>query len=261
MTGFVAVAGDRYEILDLPRSNPARPGLLLLHEGLGSVSMWRDFPRELAEATGARVVAYSRLGFGRSSERVRPYTLRFMHEEARETIPALREALGLVRPVLVGHSTGASMALLHAAHDPHGVAGVVAMAPLIDVEPANLESIREARRIFETTAWRDKLARHHAHPIERVFSGWSDTWLHPDFVAWSIEPDLAAIRCPVIGIVGLDDPYSSARQLRLLAAGAAHAESLELLEIPACGHVPHRDAPQAVLSAIARLAASTKAAA
>jgi pimeloyl-ACP methyl ester carboxylesterase len=251
---LIEVPGGRVECLDIPAAHAVVPDLLLLHEGLGSVSMWRDFPHQLARATGARIVAYSRLGFGRSSPRPTPYTPRFMHEEAQEILPALRAALGLERPILVGHSTGASMALLHAAHDPAHVAGVVAMAPLIDVEDGNVESIREARRIFETTQWRDKLARHHAHPIERVFSSWNDTWLDPAFRRWAITRDLEAIRCPVLGIVGIDDPYSSPRQLDLLAAGAAGAVSLELLKIPACGHVPHRDQPEAVLSATARFA-------
>ncbi|HUP30874.1 MAG TPA: alpha/beta hydrolase [Usitatibacter sp.] len=248
---MIQVPGGTVEVLDLPASRPGRPDLLLLHEGLGSVSMWRDFPQELAEATGARVVAYSRLGFGRSSARLDPYTPRFMHEEAELIVPALRHALAIERPVLVGHSTGASMALLHAAHTPDTVAGVVAMAPLIDVEDGNVESIREARRIFATTGWRAKLARHHAHPIDQVFSNWNETWLDPGFRRWAITRELEAIRCPLLGIVGLDDPYSSPRQLQLLAAGARNAASLDLVQIAACGHVPHREHPAQVLQAIA----------
>ncbi|HET7730187.1 MAG TPA: alpha/beta hydrolase [Usitatibacter sp.] len=249
---FVALQDGRIEVLDLPGSTPP---LLLLHEGLGSVSMWRDFPHQLAAATGSRVVAYSRLGFGRSSARTTPYSNRFMHEEARDALPPLRAALGLDRPILVGHSTGASIALLHAALDVDGVAGVVAIAPLIDVEDGNVESILEARRIFETTAWRARLARHHEHPIEQVFSGWNDTWLDPSFRQWSIVADLAAVRCPILGIGGLDDPYSSPRQLDLIETGARNARRVELLKLPACGHVPYRDQPEAVLAAIAGFAA------
>ena len=250
MTGFAAIGGDRFEYSDIAATREGVPPLLLHHEGLGSVSMWREFPKELAAATGARVVAYSRLGFGRSSDRATPYTSRFMHEEAQQVVPALRRALGLDRAVMVGHSTGASIALLHAAHDRQGVVGVVAMSPLIDVEPGNLASIREARTLFETTAWRQKLARHHAHPIEKVFSSWNDTWLAPDFVAWSIVPDLAAIRCPVLALGGLDDPYSSPRQLDLVAQGATTAR-VEIAKLPECGHVPYRDHPELVLATLA----------
>lgn len=250
----VAVPGGKVECLDIPASNPGLPELLLLHEGLGSVSMWREFPAELARATGARVIAYSRLGFGRSSPRLTPYTPRFMHEEAAELIPALRRALGIERPLLVGHSTGASMGLLHATFDPDGVAGVVAMAPLIDVEDGNVESIREARRIYETTAWRDKLARHHDHPIDTVFASWSDTWLDPAFRGWSITAELAQVRCPILAILGADDPYSTPAQLRILVDSASGAASVQQIEIPGCGHAPHREAPQTVLAAIAQFA-------
>ena len=249
---FAQVPGGEVECLDIPASHPGHPELLLLHEGLGSVSMWRDFPAELARATGARVIAYSRLGFGRSSPRPTPYTPGFMHEEAAEILPALRQALGIERPVLVGHSTGASIGLLHAAFDPDNVAGVVAMAPLIDVEDGNVESIREARRIYETTPWREKLARHHDHPIDSVFASWNDTWLDPAFRAWNITAELAEVRCPILAILGADDPYSTPTQLRILVASAHGAASMQQLELPGCGHAPHREAPQVILPAIAR---------
>ena len=248
MTSFVEVGGDRFEYAEIPAARDGVPPLLLLHEGLGSVSMWRDFPYQLAAATGARTLIYSRLGYGRSSARRTPWSNRFMHEEARDVLPALREALGLGRPVLVGHSTGASIALLHAAHDLAGVAGVVAMAPLVDVEEGNLASIREAREIFETTAWRAKLARHHDHPIEQVFAGWNDTWLDEGFRDWSIAAELASISCPVLALGGRDDPYSSPRQLELVRDNAAGPVEVVLLRD--CGHVPYRDEPHAVLHAV-----------
>lgn len=255
ISSFVEIAGARIEYAEHPAGAPGLPELLLLHEGLGSVSMWRDFPARLAAATGARVIAYSRLGFGRSAARTLPYTPRFMHEEAHQTIPALRAALGIGRPVLVGHSTGASMGLLHAAHDPLGVAGVVAMAPLIDVEGGNIESIRDARRVYEDTDWRDKLARHHEHPIDAVFASWNDTWLDPAFRAWTIAPDLAALRCPILAILGEDDPYSTPAQLRTLSQASTGAASVELLQIPGCGHAPHRERADVVVPAIARFTA------
>ena len=248
---MIALSGGNVETLDIPGDVPA---LLLLHEGLGSVSLWRDFPARLAEATHCRVVAYSRFGFGRSSPRTTPYGLRFMHEEAEQVIPELRATLGLAHPVLVGHSTGASMALLHAAAHPGGVAGVVAMAPLIDVEDSNVESIRAAREQWRTTDWREKLARHH-DDVDAVFSAWNDTWLDPAFRRWRITADLARVRCPVLAILGADDPYSTPAQLAALERGATGTR-VERLVLRACGHAPHREQAGPVLEAIAQFVAA-----
>jgi pimeloyl-ACP methyl ester carboxylesterase len=249
---FLDLEHGRLESLDLPATRPGRPDLLLLHEGLGSVSTWRDFPERLAEATGSRVVAYSRAGFGRSAPRARAYSPRFMHEEAHETLPALRAHLGMDRVVLVGHSTGASMALLHAAAPDACVAGVLAMAPLLFVEPANLESIRRARTRYEASDWRERLARHH-DDADAVFRGWSETWLDPGFASWNIAPQMGAIRAPVVAILGREDEYSSLAQLECLRASAAGAARVELLVLDKCGHAPHRDQPRAVLAAVKAL--------
>ena len=156
---FVELCGHRLEYVDIPAHQVHRPPLVFLHEGLGSVAMWRDFPAKVAAATGCRIVLYSRYGFGRSSPRREPYTPRFMHEEALEIFPALRTALAIKRPVLVGHSTGASMALIHAGDRRGDVTGLIAMAPLTFVEEFNLESIRRAKTLYETTDMREKLAQ------------------------------------------------------------------------------------------------------
>jgi pimeloyl-ACP methyl ester carboxylesterase len=248
---FVDIAG-RLEVLDLPGTREGRPELLLLHEGLGSVSMWRDFPHRLARDTGSRVVAYSRHGFGRSSPRTRPWTPRFVHEEALEVIPALREALVIARPVLVGHSTGASMALVHAGAGRWPVAGVVAIAPLTDVQESNAQSILRAREMYETTAWREKLARHH-DDVDAVFYGWNDTWLRPDFRSWNLRADLAGIRAPVVAILGRGDEYATPDQVETIRACATQAASIEFLHLDECGHAPHRDRPEEVLAAVGRL--------
>ncbi len=250
MTSFVELAHGRLETLDLPGLVPGRPPILLLHEGLGSVSMWRDFPHVLAEATGCRVVAYSRQGFGRSSPRAKPFTPRFVHEEAEEVIPALRERLGIVRPVLLGHSTGASMALVHAA-GRWPVAGVIAMAPLTTVEGSNIGSIQRARSLYQTTAWREKLARHH-DDVDAVFYGWNDTWLRPEFGSWNILEELRCIDAPVLAILGADDEYSTPAQVAAIAANLPEATRFESVLLPECGHAPHRDQPEAVLQAVKR---------
>jgi len=230
----------------------ASPPILLLHEGLGSVSMWRDFPQVLAQATGCRVVAYSRHGFGRSTARDRPYSPRFIHEEAQEVVPRLRAALGLERPLLLGHSTGASMALVHAADGRWPVAGVVAMAPLTNVQGSNLESIAHARELYRTTDWRAKLARHH-DDVDGVFYGWNDTWLRPDFASWNIVADLRRLQVPVVAILGRDDEYSTPDQLDTIARNVPDPGRFESMLLDDCGHAPHRDQPEAVVAAVRKL--------
>jgi pimeloyl-ACP methyl ester carboxylesterase len=246
-TRFIHIGADRLEYLDIPASRADRPEILMLHEGLGSVSMWRDFPQRLAAKTGSRIVAYSRAGFGRSSRRTTPWTPRFVHEEALEVIPRLRSALGIERPVLFGHSTGASMALVHAARPAEDVAGVIALAPLTDVEGSNVESIGKARRHYETSDWRTRLARHH-DDVDAVFYGWSDTWLRPDFRDWNLRAELPAIRAPILAILGVSDEYSTPSQVELIRKLAVNARRFDLALLPECGHAPHRDQPERVLS-------------
>ena len=249
MTSFVELAQGRLETLDIPALAAGRPEILLLHEGLGCVSMWRDFPARLAEATGCRTVAYSRLGFGRSAPRSAPYTPRFIHEEAFGAIPALRERLGIGNVVMIGHSTGASMALVHASANESPVAGVVAMAPLTTVEGSNVESIERARTLYETTDWRSRLARHH-DDVDAVFYGWNDTWLRPDFRGWNILDDLRRVRAPVLAILGSDDEYSTTAQVAAIAANVPDPSRFQSLLLPGCGHAPHRERPDAVLQAV-----------
>ncbi|HUP98061.1 MAG TPA: alpha/beta hydrolase [Usitatibacter sp.] len=234
------------EYLDIPGGAPE---ILLLHEGLGSVSMWRDFPQALHDATGSRVVAYSRHGFGRSAPRTRPYTPRFIHEEAHEVIPLLRERLGLTRPVLVGHSTGASMALVHAADGRWPVAGVVAMAPLTDVQDSNLQSITHARALYRSTDWRAKLSRHH-DDVDGVFYGWNDTWLRPDFSDWNIVEDLRRLKVPVLALLGRQDEYSTPDQVETIGRNVPDPARFESVLLDDCGHAPHRDQPGAVVAAV-----------
>jgi len=248
---FVEAVGHRLEYVDIPAHQLDRPALVFLHEGLGSVALWRDFPAKVAAATGCRTVVYSRFGFGRSSPRRAPYTPRFMHEEALVIFPALRAALGVEHPVLVGHSTGASMALIHAGDRRCDVRGVVAMAPLVFVEEFNLESIRNAKTVYETTGMREKLARYH-DDVDSVFWGWRDIWLDPEFKSWSIERDLAGVRCPILAILGEDDEYCTPAQVAALERNAANVKSFDFIKLADCRHSPHRDQPEVVLDAIRR---------
>jgi pimeloyl-ACP methyl ester carboxylesterase len=248
---FADALGHRLEYVDIAAHQVHRPPLVFMHEGLGSVAMWRDFPARVAAATGSRTVVYSRYGHGRSSRRTAPYTPRFMHDEALSIFPALRATLRIERPVLIGHSTGASMALIHAGTRDSDVAGIVAMAPLAFVEEFNLDSIRNAGTLYATTGMREKLARYH-DDVDGVFRGWNDIWLHPDFRAWSIEQDMAGIRCPLLAILGEDDDYSTPAQIAAIERAAVHAPSFDFLRLADCRHAPHRDQEAIVLEAIVR---------
>src|SRR3954453_16762643 len=182
MTSRLAVGCGELEVLDLPGSGRA---VVLLHEGLGSVGLWRGFPERLHDAVGARVVAFSRFGHGRSSAPERPRGPDFMQEEAREGLPAVLEGLGIERPILVGHSDGASIALIHAAEHP--VAGVVAIAPHVMVEDICVTAIDDIRSTFEHGDLRERMARHHDDP-DAAFWGWAGVWLDPSFRAWDLRP-------------------------------------------------------------------------
>ena len=181
----LAVAGRRLEAVELAGDPELRP-LVLLHEGLGSVRLWRAFPQALQAATGRRVIAFSRFGHGRSEPPPRPRTPAFFHEEALEVLPDVLAQLDAQQPLLVGHSDGGSIALIHAGRHP--VAGIALLAPHVIVEEITVAAIREARIAFDEGALRDRMARHH-DDVDAAFNGWCDVWLDPDFRNWSLEPD------------------------------------------------------------------------
>ena len=225
---------------------------VLLHEGLGSVAMWKDFPQQLARATNSRVLVYSRPGYGQSTPRPADahWTPHFMHEQAQVVLPALLDALDIKAPVhLIGHSDGGSIALLAAAHLPQRVASCVVVAPHTHVEVISIQSIETAKRAFEApnSKLRASLSRYHTD-VDSAFYGWNDVWLSPSFRDWTIEAETASIRCPLLAIQGLDDEYGTLAQIHGIQARTPHAQCLALA---ACGHSPHRDQPQALLAAIA----------
>jgi len=228
----------------------AAPLLVFLHEGLGSVSMWRDFPGRLCAALGWRGLVYSRPGYGQSTPRPADehWGPDFMHSQAEQLLPALLDALGVTgRYALFGHSDGGSIALLHAAHAPQRVAAAVVLAPHIVVEPFGLASIRLTRAQYLTGDLHSRLARHHAD-VDSAFFGWNDIWLAPEFLPWDLRPRLPYIRCPVLAIQGVDDVYGTMAQIDGIAA-ALPGSRTRLLKLPACGHSPHRDQPEAVIAA------------
>jgi pimeloyl-ACP methyl ester carboxylesterase len=244
--GFVEVEGLRLEVAWFGAGRSGVP-IVMLHEGLGSVSMWKDFPGRLADATGRPVMAWSREGYGRSTPLRAKREPSFMHREALEILPALRRAMGLDDVVLFGHSDGGSIALIHAADAGMPVSGVVVLAPHVFVEAFCLESIRRAKQVWETTDLRARLGRYHDDP-DSAFRGWNDIWLDPRFPAWNIEEVLPRIPCPVLAIQGEDDEYGTMEQIDRIGRQCAAAR---LLKLAACGHSPHRDQPEAVLDATA----------
>lgn len=225
------------------------PLIVFLHEGLGSLSMWRDFPQQLCAAAGARGLVYSRPGYGRSTPRAaeEAWGLDFMHRQAHEVLPALLAALGLQRekPWLFGHSDGGSIALLYAAKYSGHLSGAIVLAPHILVEDLSVESIAKTKAAYEATDLKQRLAKHHDDP-DSAFWGWNRIWLHPPFKQWSIEDEIAAIACPLLAVQGRDDEYGTLAQIHGIAQ---RVPQTELQELAHCGHSPHRDQPAALIEA------------
>ena len=244
---FADVGGRQIEYRMIPGDH-AGPALVFLHEGLGSVGLWRDFPDKVAARLGARALIYSRFGYGRSDGLAGPRSTRFMHEEALDVLPVLLDRLGVDRPLLIGHSDGASIALIHAAASGRPVIGVVAIAPHVFIEPVCLDSIRKAANTFETTDLPARLGRYH-RDARKTFYGWADVWLDPHFERWDIRDDyLPGVRCPVLAIQGYDDEYGTMAQLDEIARRVAGPS--ELLKLERCGHAPFRDQPERTLAAV-----------
>ncbi len=242
------VHGTALEVLRIAGA-ANRPTLVFLHEGLGSVALWRDWPRCLCERLGCPGLVYSRQGYGhsdprpdvRGSGRLQPS---YMHQEALKVLPELLRLSGVERPVLVGHSDGGTIALLHAAH--HAVSACIVMAPHVMVEEISVRSIETAREAFEKGPLRQRLAPFHAD-VDGAFWQWNDVWLSPAFRNYDIRQEIASIQAPLLAIQGEDDAYGTMAQIDDIAAAVPHAQ---LLKLPQCGHSPHKDQPEAVTLAI-----------
>jgi pimeloyl-ACP methyl ester carboxylesterase len=261
MTGaieFVTIASDERELSIeyqwVGTEDATSPLLVFLHEGLGSLSMWKDFPGRLCAALGCRGLVYSRPGYGQSTPRAadESWDVDFMHRQAYSVLPALLAALridsGGDPPWLFGHSDGGSIALLFAAAYPRRVGGIIVLSPHIMVEDVTIDSIERARVAYLETDLRQRLGRYHRDP-DSAFRGWNDIWLSPAFRDWSIENELAAIECPLLAVQGLDDEYGTLEQVRGIARRVAQAE---VVELAGCGHSPHRDQPRQLIDISAR---------
>jgi pimeloyl-ACP methyl ester carboxylesterase len=260
---FVSVAGKRLEVLRHGESSADAPTLVFLHEGLGSASLWREFPVRVGDASGLAVVAYSRAGYGRSETIALPRPLSYMHEEGERVLPELLDALGIARAILIGHSDGASIALIHAGRVDAGraagrrgrIEGLVLEAPHVFCEDLSVASIAKAKEAYERGDLRARLAKHH-DDVDAAFFGWNRAWLDPQFRAWNLEAYLPRIQAPVLVVQGEQDPYGTLAQVEAIergvprAAGAGDSAKVERVILAACGHAPHREQPAKTLASI-----------
>jgi pimeloyl-ACP methyl ester carboxylesterase len=230
-----------------PRPDAA-PTIVMLHEGLGSVGMWGDFPDKVAAATGCGVFVYSRKGYGKSSKVELPRAISYMHEEARDSLPKLLDTIGFQRGILLGHSDGASIAAIYAGtHQDHRVRGLVLMAPHFIVEDISVKSIAEAREAYDHGDLRARLAKYHPN-VDNAFRGWNDVWLENDFRQWDISEELAYIRVPILIVQGADDQYGTVRQIEIAQEECYCPVDVALL--PGVKHSPHREGSVATMKAV-----------
>ena len=243
----ISIAGRQLEELRLTGASANRPTIVFLHEGLGSVSLWRDFPRRVVAATGCSALIYSRYGYGQSDVLDAPRTPDYMHQEALDILPIVLAQCEIRKPILFGHSDGASIALIHTGAG-HDVAGVIVEAPHLFVEEISLRGAAQAARTYRTTDLPQKLARHHLD-ADKTFWGWHDIWASAEFRDWNIESYVEGIHCPILAIQGEQDEYGSATQVHAIATACPGQTSAHLLAD--CGHTPHRDQTAIVLERVA----------
>jgi pimeloyl-ACP methyl ester carboxylesterase len=250
--GFLELGSTRLEYRMVGPRPDAAPTIVMLHEGLGCVGLWGDFPDRLAATTGAGVFVYSRAGYGKSSSVALPRPLTFMHEEACRVLPRVLDAIGFRRGILAGHSDGASIAAIYAGSvEDHRVRGLVLVAPHFFTEDCGIAEIARVKDAYETTDLRAKLARWHAD-VDNAFRGWNDVWLDPDFRRWDITDVLAYIRVPILIVQGEDDQYGSIRQIEFAREECYCPVDVALM--PGVRHAPHREAPDALLRVVADFA-------
>ena len=246
---YVHAAGHKLRVRRLTHpgnhGQNSRPTLVFLHEGLGSIEMWRDFPEILLEKTGCNGLLYDRWGHGKSDPINVQRTIHYVHDEALDTLPQVLANSGVKDTILIGHSDGGSIALIFAAEYPGSVRGLITEAAHVFVEEITLEGIKDALEVYSNTDLKKKLARYHGDNTERIFRAWYETWLQPEFKSWNIEDCLPKIQCPVLVIQGEDDQYGTEAQVESIA-GRVAGPAKPLL-IPDCAHIPHKEATDRVI--------------
>lgn len=249
-TFFVRAGGHRLRARRIGAAAGDVPTLVFLHEGLGSIPQWRDFPDALCQATGCPGLLYERWGHGGSEPLVLPRPDDFLEREAEDALPEVLEACAIARPILIGHSDGGTIALLYAAAFPDRPRGVITEAAHVCLDPVTVAGITEVVRLWQDSDLRARLARHHGANTETMFRGWAETWLRPERRRWSITGRLAKITCPLLAIQGADDEHGLPAQLDTIVAGTSGPA--ERCMIPDCGHAPHHQARAAVLARMTR---------
>jgi pimeloyl-ACP methyl ester carboxylesterase len=231
-----------------PRPDAA-PTLVFLHEGLGCVELWKDFPERVRAATGCGVLVFSRAGYGKSDPVTLPRPVTFMHHEALIVLPQVLDAFAVRQAILIGHSDGGSIALIHAGGvgDPR-VKALILLAPHVFVEEPGLESIRQIGKEYRHGNLRQRLERYHGANVDCAFNGWNDVWLNPEFRSWNIEEYLPQINVPILLVQGEDDQYGTAAQVKAIATKSA--SEVHTVMLKDCGHSPHLEQPEATLAAI-----------
>jgi pimeloyl-ACP methyl ester carboxylesterase len=258
---FLNAGGHRLEYIHLhPQGSSeaaaaGQPTLVFLHEGLGSVALWKNFPADVVAATGCPALVYSRYGYGKSDRLLAARGVDYMHREALDVLPEVLHQLGIEAPILVGHSDGASIALIHTGSGRWPVRAVVAMAPHVFVEDITVQSIAEAKTTFESTDLAARLGRYHDDVVS-TFWGWNDIWLHPDFRDWNIEEYLPGIAVPVLVIQGEDDQYGTEAQVEAIARQVSGP--VETVMLPDCTHSAHQVQRDATIAAISGFVAKLR---
>jgi pimeloyl-ACP methyl ester carboxylesterase len=248
---FITVGGNRLEVAWHGPGPAKAPTLIFLHEGLGCVALWRDFPAKVAAATGCGALVYSRLGYGQSDPCALPRPIRYMHDEGLAVLPALLEVAGIRECILVGHSDGGSIALIYAGGTPALLLrGVITEAAHVFCEDISVQSIAAIKQPYEQGDLRQKLQKYHGENVDCAFWGWNGAWLHPEFRDWNLEEYLPGIKVPLLAIQGEDDEYGTTAQIEAIARQAGAGAEVVLL--PNCGHSPHRDQEAATLQAMTR---------
>ena len=251
--GFLDIGAQRLEYRMIGPRPDAAPTVVLLHEGLGCVGLWGDFPEKLQKATGCGVFVYSRAGYGKSSPVKLPRPLTYMHDEARDTLPKLLDAIGFQRGLLIGHSDGASIAAIYAgSHQDHRVGGLTLIAPHFFTEDPGIASIAEAKKAYDSGDLKPRLAKWHAD-VDNAFRGWNEAWLDPQFRDWDITEFLAYIRVPLLIVQGEDDQYGTVKQIEVAEQECYCPVEVALLK--GVKHSPQREAPEATLKAMTDFAA------
>lgn len=240
------IDGKQLETLLIRARDECLPTIVMLHEGLGSIALWKDFPQRLAERTSCGVLVYSRYGHGDSDRLLEKRPVAFMHHEGQAVLPEVLRAFGIEHPILFGHSDGGSIALIYAGTFPESPRALILEAPHVFVEDLSVESITAAKVSYETTDFREKLAKHHAH-VDETFWGWNEIWLDPAFRSWNIESFLATIRCPILCIQGEQDEYGTPAQVKAIRSRVPDTEIVMLAD---CKHSPHRDQRGKTLEAV-----------